>query len=74
MQGDRRESGGSLHIHDQIQHRSRGIRRKRRSGPGKYRTAGSHAGYGRQSRPLQGVRRDQRLPHLPGHPGHRGNY
>ena len=74
LQGDREGSGGRLHLHHEGQHRGRRIRRQRGPGAWQHRRPGRHAGDGGQGRPLQGVRRRQRGPHLPGHPGYRGDH
>ena len=45
-----KRSGSCIPLHHQVQHCSRCLRRKRRSGTWQYRTVSSYAGYGRKSR------------------------
>ena len=64
-----RHQGGpreGLRAHDQAERRRRRDRRYGRPRAGEYRARGGAAGDGGQVAPLQGVRRDRRLPDLPG--------
>ena len=71
LRGDPRRPRQGLPVHDQAQHRGRGLRRHGGARARRHRPRGGDAGDGGQGDALQGVRRRRRLPDLPGHQGPR---